>query len=277
MQPRSDSETESLIKEWLFRFGVNFEKDVAPYVPLWMEAFGAMNPEVLLRLFQRAMKSCRFWPTVAEILAPLEMAEEGSYEDEWQALLEYCEKWVNRDVPNMRGKPQLPADIDHAARAAGGLYYLESCSVGDLVWAKKRFTEDLERQRKTGNIASFPPGSELRELMAAAAPRFELSPAAAEYFGNPPDACAPRPVLQERASTDPRPTRRRRAEICSEVSNMISQGEASYKKQSEKISAEWLAAHGVDLATETRDEMVSVPKTPTRRHPQLARRYLVNT
>jgi hypothetical protein len=182
MQPRSDLQTESLIKEWLFRFGVNFEKDVAPYLPLWLEAFGAMNPQVLLRLFQRAMRACKFWPTVAEILAPLETAQEGNYEEKWQAILEYCEKWVNRDVSNMRGKPQLPADIDHAARAAGGLYYLESCSVDDLVWAKKRFIEDLERQRKTGDIAGFLPGSELRELLAATAPRFELSPAAGGAF-----------------------------------------------------------------------------------------------
>ena len=30
--------------------------------------------------------------------------------------LNYCKRWVNRDVPNMRGKPALPPDIDHAAR-----------------------------------------------------------------------------------------------------------------------------------------------------------------
>ena len=30
MPPRSDSQTENLIREWLFRFGVNFQRDVAP-------------------------------------------------------------------------------------------------------------------------------------------------------------------------------------------------------------------------------------------------------
>lgn len=181
MQPRSDLQTESLIKEWLFRFGVNFEKDVAPYLPLWTEAFGTMNPEVLLRLFQRAMRACKFWPTVAEILAPLETAEEGNYEEEWQALLEYCEKWVNRDVPNVRGKPQLPADIDHAARAAGGVRYLESCSQHDLIFAKQRFIEDLARQRKTGDVAGFLPCSELRAMIDATTSHFALSKAASAF------------------------------------------------------------------------------------------------
>jgi hypothetical protein len=136
MPPRSDSRAESLIREWLFRLGVNFQRDVAPYLPLWLETFGGMEPEVLRSLFERAMRTCTFFPTVAEILAPLEAAEEGNFEDEWQALLDYCERWVNRDVPNMRGKPELPADIDHAARAAGGVYYLESCAKTHAIHAK---------------------------------------------------------------------------------------------------------------------------------------------
>jgi hypothetical protein len=131
-----------------------------------------MRPEVLAPLFKRALKVCKFWPTVAEILAPLETAEQGTFEDEWQALLDYCREWVHPDLPT-RG-PRLPADIDHAARAAGGVRYLESCSQHDLIFAKQRFIEDLGRQRKTGDIAGSLPGSELRDLLKAAAPRFAL-------------------------------------------------------------------------------------------------------
>ena len=62
MPSRSDSQTESLIREWLFRFGVNFQRDVAPYLPLWLETFGGMEPEVLSLLFERAMRTYTFFP-----------------------------------------------------------------------------------------------------------------------------------------------------------------------------------------------------------------------
>jgi len=254
MPPRSDSRAESLIREWLFRLGVNFQRDVAPCLLLWLETFGGMEPEVLRSLFARAMRTCTFFPTIAEILAPLEASEEANFEDEWQALLDYCERWVNRDVPNMRGKPALPHDIDHAARAAGGVYYLESCSTDDLVWAKKRFIEDLARQRKTGDIAGFLPGSELRELLKNAAPRFQLPPAAAEYFNLPgarpaltqsKDARDPREVLQEVASAEPGPTYTHCPEHSAEMSALIARGEALHREQSEKVFAAWRVAHGM--------------------------------
>ena len=264
MRSKTQETSDSLIRQWLWRFGVNFQKETAPYLPLWLETFGGMEPEVLRSLFERAMRTCTFFPTVAEILAPLEVVEQGSFEDEWQALLDYCERWVNRDVPNMQGKPALPADIDHAARAAGGLYYLESCSVDDLVWAKKRFIEDLARQRKTGDIAGFLPGSELRELLKNAAPRFQLPPAAADYFGLPgarpaltqsKDERDPREVLQEFANAEPGRTYTRCPKHSAEVSAMIAQGEtarpvniAEAKKQAEKDCAAWLAAHGIRAA-----------------------------
>ena len=202
MPPRSDSRTESLIREWLFRFGVNFQRDVAPCLPLWIETFGEMDHDVLLPLFQRAVRSCKFFPTVADILAPLDLAENSRGEDEWQNVLEYCRRFVNRDL-GMAGRPKLPPDVDHAARAAGSLYYLESCSTDDLQWAKKRFIEDLARQRKTGDIASFLPCSELRGILKAAASRLALPNAAAPARCIEHDEAFPRPLLQnvERAAS----------------------------------------------------------------------------
>jgi hypothetical protein len=255
MPPRSDSQTEGLIRQWLSRLGVNFQRDVAPHLPLWLETFGGMDPEVLRLLFERAMRTCTFFPAIAEILAPLGTAEEGSFEDEWQALLGYCERWVNRDVPNMPGKPALPPDIDHAARAAGGVYYLESCSTEDLVWAKKRFIEDLARQRKTGDIAGFLPGSELRALLSTAAP-FQLPPAAAEYFRLPgagsalPRTEAPTPegIPQSIVSAGPGPTHRHCPEHSAEMSALIARGESLHREQSEKIFAAWRVSHGIRAA-----------------------------
>jgi hypothetical protein len=174
-------------------------------------------------LFERAMRTCTFFPTIAEILAPLETAEEGSFENEWQALLDYIQQWVYPDLP-ARG-PRLPADIDHAARAAGGVRYLESCSVDDLVWAKKRFLEDLSRQRKTGEIAGFLPGSELRELLTAAAPHFAL-----------PETASAAPARRaEHSESVPRPLLRK-VERTANLTAMIRQGEAIFRKQADDIA-----------------------------------------
>lgn len=216
-----------------------------------------MSPDILRPLFEHALRTCKFWPTIAEILAPLETTEGGSLEDEWQALLDYCERWVNRDVPNMRGKPALPPDIDHAARAANGVYYLESCSTDDLVWAKKRFIEDMARQRKTGDIAGFLPRSELRELLKNAAPRFQLPSTAADYFGLPgappaltesEDARDPSEVLQGFASASPGPTYTRCPGHSAEMSALIARGEVLHREQSEKIFAAWRVSHGIRAA-----------------------------
>ena len=238
MPQRSDSEAESLIREWLFRFGVNFQRDVAPYLPLWLESFGGINSELLRPMFEHAMRTCKFWPTIADILAPLETAEQGSFEDEWQALLDYVHQWVYPDLP-ARG-PRLPADIDHAARAAGGVRYLESCSKHDLIFAKQRFIEDLARQRKTGDIAGFLPGSELRALLESAVPRFALleTASAAPTRRVEHSESLPRPLLWE-------------AERTAKRTALIREGEAQFKKQKEKISAEWLAAHGIPAQKES--------------------------
>ena len=153
-----------LIRGEAVRFGVMFEKDIAPLIPIWDEAFGSMASEDLLSLFQRAMRTCTFFPKIAEILEPLNAVEQADYEDEWQALLDYCREWVHPDI-HFSGAPELPVEIDHAARAAGGVQFLRACSSEELGWRKKLFIEDLTRSRKTGDLAGLLTGGELRKLL----------------------------------------------------------------------------------------------------------------
>ena len=89
-------------------------------------------------------------------------------------------------------------------------------------------------------------------MLSAAAPRFQLPPAAAEYFGRTTthfafaqgdDVRSPREVLQEFASAETAPPYTRCPELRSDVATLISKGEAYYSKQIEKISADWLASH----------------------------------
>src|SRR6266404_4880725 len=90
-QERSDS-TSQLIREWLFRFGVEHKEDIAPRQPVWLEAFGKIDAAILERLFIRAFKVCKFFPKVSEILEPLESAEKNAApeaaEVAWERVLE---------------------------------------------------------------------------------------------------------------------------------------------------------------------------------------------
>jgi len=157
-----------------------------------------MDAETLGPLFRRAFRTCKFFPKVAEILEPLNAIEEINFEDDWQALLDYCRRWVSPDIPNPRGKPELPPEIDHAARAAGGLLWIESCPTEELQWAKKRFIEDLQRSRKTGDLAGLLTGGELRKLLRKAAPTVARLPEAIPYT---PAIAAARSTLESAGDT----------------------------------------------------------------------------
>jgi len=184
-----------LISEWIVKFvmvypptakGPAVTKETAPALAeIWAEALEGVPTDALEPAFKLTLKTCKWFPTPADILSHIESALDSRAEDEWQNVLEYASRHVNQDLAGAAfgnsgaRAPRLPADVDHAARAAGGLAYLESCSRDDLQWAKKRFIEDLTRQRKSGDLAAFLPPSDLEKLLADAAPRFALPPAPA--------------------------------------------------------------------------------------------------
>jgi hypothetical protein len=152
------------------------------YVTLWAEGFADLSDAVLEAAFRETLATCKFWPVkIADVREHVESAEECRTEDDWHAVLEYCQRYVHPDL-GVRG-PKLPPDISHAAAAAGGLFYLESCSEHDLIFAKERFITDLARQRKSGDVARYLPSSELQRVLEAAAPRFAL-PRASENLPN---------------------------------------------------------------------------------------------
>jgi hypothetical protein len=124
--------------------------------------------------------TCKFFPTLADVLEPLKAVEQIDFEDEWQCLLDYCREWVHPDI-RFSGAPSLPLEIDHAARAAGGVQFLRECSKEELGWRKKAFIEDLQRSRKTGDLAGLLTGGELRKLLKKAGPSVALLPAAIPY------------------------------------------------------------------------------------------------
>jgi hypothetical protein len=182
----SDSARAELVRRWLFKFALAFQSQgrepavtsetAKALLSVWLEGLDDLSTEALEPLFRATLRTAKWFPTVAEIRTHIESAAAGRYEDEWQFLLEWIARYFHPDIGITAPKP-LPPDILHAANAAGGLRYLESCSTDDLVWAKKRFIEDLARQRTTEETFAALPESELGKMLREHSPKFALPPA----------------------------------------------------------------------------------------------------
>jgi len=172
---QEDSDSASrLIREWLFRFGVNFEKDVVPVLPLWLEAFGSMDAHTLESLFRKALKTCKFFPRVADILEQVEHVQEAATSEAaeiaWKQILDIRRTAYNPDMPQYldRALVRVSERIRRAARAAG--VFREHESVEALhVWAKKKFVESFTRWDESGESLNLLPDGEIKDLLTAAA------------------------------------------------------------------------------------------------------------
>ncbi len=245
-QGHLESHRAQRINEWLLKFAVAYPaqgsrepvvtKETAPMLAgIWSEALADVHTEALEPAFRATLKNSKWFPTVADIREHIDSAYESLAEDEWQNLLEYCRKWVNRDTARDNPPPRLPADIDHAARAAGGVLFLEACSEKDLVFAKQRFVEDLTRQRKSGELAAFLPSSDLRKLLTKAAARISLPPF-------PVPAPPPRAIPSEQNQTSYGSLKERDPAFAA----MVEAQEEKFAASNERILSEWRKVHGIN-------------------------------
>lgn len=173
------SASDALIREWLFRFGVEHEKDVAPLLPLWQEAFAGMEATTLEKLFRRAMKTCKFFPKVAEILEPLasmkHTAEPLDAESAWQRVLDLRRVYWSPDLPGgfSRGMPKLSERVQQACRASG--VFREHESVESLhTWAHKRFIDSYLAWGELEQDKYLLPDGEVKNLLSDSAQRKAL-------------------------------------------------------------------------------------------------------
>lgn len=161
---------DALIREWLFRFGVEHKEDVAPRLPLWLEAFGAMDATILERLFKRAFRTHKFFPKVSEILEPVENAKKKAAptaaEEAWQRVLEIRRVDWNPDIPAPfhRAVATLSDRVQQAARAAGVFRDFESVEALHT-WAKKRFVESFIAYGEREQDAFLLPAGEIRDFL----------------------------------------------------------------------------------------------------------------
>ena len=174
-QPHSDSaRRNSLIKEWVFRFQANCDKNLTAEqasvtVSLWTEAFSDLSDRALEAAFMRTILECKFWPKVADIREHLEQAKRSSAQEEsqkaWIWVLDYIRLHYNPDLSVNRA-PRIPERTLRAIKSAGGLQYLSDCSKRDLVFAQKHFIEAYLRWDELRQDEFLLPEGDLANLLA---------------------------------------------------------------------------------------------------------------
>ena len=129
-----------------------------------------MQPAILESLFRRALKTCKFFPKVAEILEPLENAEKNAApeaaEKAWQIVLDIRRCHWNPDMPAPfnRAVAKLSDRVRQATRAAGVFRDFESVEALHT-WAKKRFVESFVAYGELEQDKFLLPEGELKNLI----------------------------------------------------------------------------------------------------------------
>ena len=166
-----------LIREWLVKFSLNANERLSDltlqgYRQMWEEAFADLEPPVLLAAFSRTLKSCKFFPKVADILEHVERAADNSAGEgaglKWQQVRDAIRLHYHPDLGGWRG-PKLSERTRRAINAAGGLAYLSECVGDDLVFARKRFVESYLRWDELKQNEYLLPDGEIKKLLAEAA------------------------------------------------------------------------------------------------------------
>jgi hypothetical protein len=133
-----------------------------------------MEPRTLESLFKKAIKTCKFFPKVSEILAPLETVKQAALPEEaseaWQRVLAIRREHYNPDIPQYlaRAVRNLPERIQRAARAAG--VFQEVSDPDQLhVWRKKRFIESYLAWEEIEENQFLLPDGEFKDALSALA------------------------------------------------------------------------------------------------------------
>lgn len=170
-----------------------------------------MDPAILEPLFKRALKSCKFFPKISEILEPLQTAKKAALpeaaSEAWQIVLAIRREHFNPDFPRYLASAvaQLSERVQRAARASG--VFQEVSDLDQLhVWAKKRFVDSYLAWEEIEENQFLLPDGELKALLtdlgeAKALPVPRTLPA--RIFPYTPTIAAARETQNPPARTEP--------------------------------------------------------------------------
>jgi hypothetical protein len=182
---------------------------------LWGEAFADLSSEVLAAAFAKTLRTCRFFPKVADVRAAIDAATQNARQEAaelaWQRVLDLRRLHWNPDLPDRlsRELARFPEQIRQAARAAGVFRDFESVEALHT-WAKRRFIESFNSWAELEQDRYLLPDGEIKWLFADVAatkslPASEESWEAMRQRGLSYTAQLKAPASQTRQADPPRP------------------------------------------------------------------------
>jgi hypothetical protein len=169
----------TIARQWLVKFGEICQKEVSSALfAIWDEQLRDIAPDLLDRACDKLAKTWQsgFLPTPGNVRAQIAQADaKGLHveaEEGWHRALRCSKEYFGSSRV-----PDLDPVTDRAARAAGGLSFIESCSSEELVWAKKRFLENYVRLREAGESENLMTNGEARKFIRELATLMEANKA----------------------------------------------------------------------------------------------------
>jgi len=145
-------------------------------------------------------RACRFFPTPADIRAQIDQAGAKGLELEGEQARQQLMTWVRRyvlpDIGIAREAPPLPSAVEHAAKAAGDVFYLERCSEEELGWRKREFVRDWKTIHQTRQVEHLLSDGRAKRILAELAGPAERKRLPAPQDSEP-QASGPEPSDQE--------------------------------------------------------------------------------
>jgi hypothetical protein len=167
----SDRNFDFVLAGWLRTFSRIYRHELMDDdIPIYADLLSDLNAEMLTTACRRAVRVCRFFPTVADIRAQIDDAAakclELEAETQWQELLAWTQRNVYPDTGISEGAPKLTPEVEHAARAAGGVRFLEHCTVDQLVWCRKTFIAAYKNVCETEQVEQLLGERQAKQILA---------------------------------------------------------------------------------------------------------------
>lgn len=143
---------------------------LAVYQAIWEKGFEDLDYRVLEVAFRKTLRECKFWPVkVADVRAHIDQANANGLkleaEEAWRAWVKHVDRHYHPDLGWDHQTPPLPAITEHAARAAGGAFWVSTCPESDIPWATKRFIESYTFTHETGQVQNLLTRGEAKKIL----------------------------------------------------------------------------------------------------------------
>lgn len=176
------------LARWMATFGEAFNQSVTKErIAIYHQVLGAeLTAEQLERACERALRSCRFFPTIAEIRELARHDEKRQVEQEtgrdcldaeraWDELLKYIHRWGADLIPVCHGRaadgqlimetPEpLTPEIAWAVKQCGGYRCIAEADQEKMHFLREDFLKHYIRHRETAALRA-PTREEARRLL----------------------------------------------------------------------------------------------------------------